>query len=107
MAKYRITLSPKYGDHIYDESLQAIHITIYDIFARAWTFGDWCEDNIIVTNSETEVSVEFKPQPDASVYLDSFTLYIQYSAIHKGKLLHLIVWKDKETRDRVVRGHNQ
>jgi hypothetical protein len=103
MAKYRIKLSPKYGDHIYDESTRAIHIAIYDIFDRTWTFGDWCEDSIIVTNSETEVSVEFGPQSDASVYLDSFTPYVQYSAIHEGKLLHLIVWKDKETRDRNFR----
>ena len=103
MAEYRITISPQYGDHIYEEDMRTLHVVVSDVFASKVELGSWCKDDIRVTNADTGVSVLFKPWMEVA----PGSHRAMYQGIHEDRLLYLDIWKDRETRNRIVTKRKQ
>jgi len=102
MAEYRLVLQPSKGDFIYEEDMRTLHITIDDIFLGNCGFGSWCRDNILVTNTETNISVLFRPWMDTGPEANR----AMFQGVYGDKTLYLDVWLDKATRDRAVEEGN-
>ena len=99
MAEYRLLLQPSKGDFIYEEDMRTLHVTVDDIFARAVEFGNWCKENIHVTNADTDVSVLFRPWMDTGPGANR----VMFQSVYNGKTLYLDVWIDRATRDHAVK----
>jgi hypothetical protein len=102
MGEYTLTLQPSKGDFIYEEDMRTLHVTIGDLFASHMDFGPWCKDDIRVTNTETNISVVFRPWMDTGPEANR----AMFQGVYGDKTLYLDVWLDKATRDRAVEEGN-
>ena len=102
MAEYRLVLNPSKGDFIYEEDMRTLHVTIDDIFLGNSGFGNWCKEDIHVMNTQTKVSVLFKPWMEIAPGANR----AMFQGVYEGRMLYLDVWIDRATRDRAVQEGN-
>jgi len=102
MAEYTLILNPSKGDFIYEEDMRTLHVTVDNLFLRNTGFGAWCKDDIRVTNTETNISVVFRPWMDTGPEANR----AMFQGVYGSMTLYLDVWLDKATRDRAVEEGN-